>query len=93
MAYTSWLDHCVCTTDAHASLDAMTIHYDFAIADHIPFSLSLNVKNLPMLTTVANSINTGKLDWTKLTMEDFHMYHVRTDGLLGNIALPRHKMW
>jgi len=88
----SWLDHCVCTADAHASLDSMTIHYDLAIADHIPFSLSLNVKNLPMLTTVVNNLNPGKLDWSKLTMEDLQKYYARTDGLLGNIALPKDAM-
>lgn len=59
---TSWLDHRLCTTYAYASLDAMEIHYDFSIASHAPFSLTLNVERLPAILTVFNSINTKRLE-------------------------------
>lgn len=45
----SWLDHCICTADAHASLDSMEIYNGLATTDHIPIVLSLNVENLPVL--------------------------------------------
>ena len=32
---TSWLEHCICTADAHDTQDAMEINYDLATTDHI----------------------------------------------------------
>lgn len=32
----SWLDHCISTADAHASLVSMKICYELATTDHIP---------------------------------------------------------
>ena len=34
----SWLDHCICSADAHASLDNIVIHYELATTDHIPIN-------------------------------------------------------
>ena len=45
---TSWLDHCVCTADAHDSLNKKKIIYELATIDHIPFSILLNLCNVPM---------------------------------------------
>ena len=49
---TSWLDHCVCTADAHDSLDEMKIIYNLATTDHIPFFILLNLCNVPLLLPV-----------------------------------------
>lgn len=62
----SWLDHCICTADAHASLGCMSILYGAATTDHIPFAML----NLPVLSRNGNSVNTDKLDWSTLTKED-----------------------
>ena len=43
----TWLDHCVCTADAHASLSHIDIVYSYATYDHVPLSNSLNVDNIP----------------------------------------------
>lgn len=40
------------------------IYYDYAIANYIPFSMSVNLEKLPMLSAVVRSINTEKLDWS-----------------------------
>ena len=53
---TSWLDHCLCTVDAHDSIDSMDIDYDLATTDHIPFHMVLNTGNLPVLLLVGNGI-------------------------------------
>ena len=56
----SWLDHCICTADAHASLDNIDICY--ATTDYIPFVLTLNVENIPVLSVDDNKTHTGRLD-------------------------------
>lgn len=85
---TSWLDHCVCTADAHASLDNIEIYYEMATSDHIPIVISLNGENLPMLAVVDHEVNTGKLDWSNLTKEEINRYTAVTENLLNNIKLP-----
>lgn len=55
----SWLDHCVCTADAHDSLDEMKIIYDLATTDHISFSVLLNLLNVPMLLPVDSNPLSG----------------------------------
>ncbi len=46
---TSWLDHCVCTADARDCTENTEVLYDVATTDHIPVSMTLNVKSLPEL--------------------------------------------
>ena len=86
---TSWLDHFVCTADAHASLEKLEICYDLAISDHIPIAMMLNVDNVPLLADNGNTVNPGKLDWAKLSKEDIDRYAAQTDSLIHNIELPR----
>lgn len=84
---TSWLDHCICTADAHDSLEAMRINYEFATTDHVPFSLSINVGNLPTLLSVNKDTRVRKIDWSNLSVEDLK-YCIQSDTLLSNINLP-----
>ncbi len=86
---TSWLDHCICTADAHDSLEAMRIHYEFATTDHVPFSLCVNMGNLPILLPVDSSSCLGRIDWCNLTEEDRNKYYAQSDTLLSNIELPK----
>ena len=48
---TSWLDHCLCTTQAHASLVDVNIDYGMQSSDHFPLSiiLCIDVKSVPRL--------------------------------------------
>lgn len=77
------------TAYAHDSLDAMKINYDVATTDQIPFSILLNLGNLPKLLPVDSNISAGKLDWSTLTKEDLKEYNFQTDTLLGSIELPK----
>lgn len=40
------------TADAHDSLEAMRINYEFTTTDHVSFSLSINLDNLPTLLSL-----------------------------------------
>lgn len=86
---TSWLDHCLCTVDAHESIDMIKIDYDLATTDHIPFVMVLYAGNLPVLLPVDNGIDIRKIDWSKLSKKDLNKYVNRSDVLLGNITVPK----
>ena len=85
----SWLDHCICTADAHASLDNIIIHYELATTDHIPIELSIKVDNIPMISVVDSTSHTVRLDWSKLSENDIKQYTLLTDRSLDSVDLPR----
>lgn len=86
---TSWLDHCVCTADAHASLSHIDILYSYATSDHIPLSISLNVDNIPAVVDKLNDGCTTRIDWSKTTEDDIQKYFSLTDTLLQAVKVPR----
>ena len=43
----SWLDHCVCTKNAHDCVNDISVLYDYVDSDHLPLSLSFSIVNLP----------------------------------------------
>lgn len=77
---TSWRDHCLCTADAHASLENMEICYGLATSDHIPIAMVLNVEAVPRLVVSGNTVNSEKLNWANLSKEDIDRYTVLTDS-------------
>lgn len=85
---TSWLDHCVCTADAHEGIENVEILYGMATVDHMPVSVTLNVESLPMLTQYDDNTSDGKVEWAKLTECDLQYYHYLTEMSLGNILVP-----
>ena len=86
---TSWLDHCISSADAHQSIDSIKILYNYATSDHMPFTISLKLDNIPALTQTTNDINKGKLDWANKTIEEVSNYRDTTQVLLNRIELPQ----
>lgn len=78
---TSWLDHCISTADAHASISSMTTVYDASMYDHVPFVMVVECESLPELSEEVHSACTPKLDWSKLTSEDVWLYYGRVKTL------------
>ena len=85
---TSWLDHCVCTADAHDSLEKIEILYGMATADHIPVSLILNIESLPELIIPDNHERNVKIDWSRATENDLWRYKVSTNKGLRDVDIP-----
>lgn len=85
---TSWLDHCLCTVDAHDSIEIMKIEYDLATTDHIPFFVVLNTGTIPVLLPVDNGIDVEKINWSKISKQDLNRYVDHSDALLANIEVP-----
>lgn len=84
---TSWLDHCICTADAHANLRSMEIVYEASMSDHIPFICFIDLDSLPELTREVNDSSRVKLDWSKLSGEDVLFYYGKTEALLNEVFL------
>ena len=84
---TSWLDHCICTADADASVGKMEILYQFATTDHIPVNISIDVDHLPGLcdTGMSKYFNKGRLDWSNIDQSLKKTYHSQTEILLNDI--------
>ena len=85
---TSWLDHIICTADAHDCVEQVEILYGLAASDHMPVSIMLKVENLPDLVTNENYRHGVKLQWARLSEDDLRFYHDNTEKNLGKIKLP-----
>ena len=85
---TSWLDHCISTADAHDSIVNMEILHGMTTADHLPFSVTINVNGLPELASFDVPQQCHKLDWANLTENELQQYKTLTDIHLNNIDLP-----
>ncbi len=64
---TSWLEHCISTADAHASLRYRSILYNTVTTYHIPVSVVINVDYLIAMSYNESNINAAKMDWSALT--------------------------
>ena len=85
---TSWLDHVICTADAHDCVEQMEIMYGLAATDHMPVSIMLKVANVPELISKDSNKQAFKLQWAKLSDDDLRSYHDNTDKNLEDIGLP-----
>ena len=52
---TSWLDHFICTANAHDSIEAVRVDYEFATTDHVPSSLAVDMDCVPAQIPVDNN--------------------------------------
>ena len=85
---TSWLDHCICTDDAHNAINTIDILYDAVVGeDHIPFNININCECIPSQT---KDDNTGaiKLDWSRMSGDQLNMYNNITKCELQKVKLP-----
>lgn len=87
---TSWLDHCLSTADAHASLMNMEILYNVSTSDHIPVKMVVRLECIPATAKSANTRSSGscKLDWASLSCDDLDSYCNYSDQLLSNVYIP-----
>ena len=76
---TSWLDHCISTADAHASIRSMNIVYDAALYDHVPIGMIIETELLPVVAQ-QESTSASKLDWSKLSDEEVLLFYGRADS-------------
>ena len=78
---TSWLDHCVCTVQAHAAVSSLEINYDVHSSDHFPLSICVDVNNIPKVETTMQH-STVKCNWGKATERQLSEYTTNCETLL-----------
>uniref|UniRef100_A0A8C6PWR0 Reverse transcriptase domain-containing protein n=1 Tax=Nothobranchius furzeri TaxID=105023 RepID=A0A8C6PWR0_NOTFU len=86
---TSWLDHCICTEDAHECISRVEILYSLATTDHIPVSLVVNCESLPVLLQHQSPSHTEKLTWAKVSVEDIRKYYLLSDCSLRSVSVHK----
>ena len=84
---TSWIDHCVCTEQAHPSITDVNICYDMQSSDHFPISICIDVNSVPRLDC-AYIPPQSRLNWSKASADNRSTYRDKCAELLGNIELP-----
>ena len=84
---TSWIDHCLFTTQAHARLVGGNIDCGMQSSDHFPLSICIDVKSVPRLESELLPIQ-FRLNWSKASARDKSAYTDKCAELLGNSKLP-----
>ena len=83
----SWLDHFVCSADAHDSISKMEVYYNYVTDDHVPIGVELNIQHVP--EHAGNNQNVRKkLDWSIASEAALDQYCNTTDTLLQSIDIP-----
>ena len=84
---TSWIDHCVCTSQAHSSISDINVNYDTQSSDNFPLSICIDINIVPMLD-MQGSDSQSTLNWGKAYDSERSAYTDNCSELLGNIQLP-----
>ena len=85
--YYSWLDHIVSSSDCHKSIENILVQYDMTDEDHIPVSISLEVDNLPKLSSLSNDIG-GRINWDCISDQNKKLYCDLSKKSLSSISIP-----
>ena len=84
---TSWIDHCICTGQAHTSISAINVIYDTQSSDDFPLSICIDISIVPVLD-MHGSDSQSTLNWGKASDSERSSYTDKCSELLGNIHLP-----
>ena len=80
---TSWIDHCVCTVQAHAAVSSLEINYDVQSSDDYPLSICVDVNHIPKFETTMQH-STAKCNWGKATESQLSEYITHCETLLSS---------
>ena len=67
---TSWLDHCLSTSDGHNLITAVHVQYGTSCRDHIPVIVDISIESVPVLEDTVITDTTSRVDWDKLSVAD-----------------------
>ena len=78
---TSWLDHCLSTSDGHNLITAMHVQYGTSCRDHIPLIVDISIESVPVLEYTVND-TTSMVDWDKLSGKSSGLGGIYSEHLL-----------
>ena len=86
---TSWLDHCISTSDGDEIINSISIDYSLNNADHLPVCIDLALQRIPEIV-VDNSTRQRGLAWDKIKIndDDRAKYCDLSDANLLRIPIP-----
>ena len=87
---TSWLAHCISTSDGHSAIVNMEVLYANSCSDHIPITMDVCISNIPVLESNDNDNEPEmyKVDWRVISDADKELYSLNSEALLRNICIP-----
>ena len=87
---TSWLDHCISTSDGHSAIVNMEVLYANSCTDHIPITMDVCISNIPVLESNDNDNEPEmyKVDWRVISDADKELYSLNYEALLRNVCIP-----
>ena len=81
---TSWLDHCISTSDANEIINTMSVDYSLNTADHLPLFMEIASQRVPEVDIV-NGVH-RRLAWDKITHTAQMEYCKETDANMQRIG-------
>jgi endonuclease/exonuclease/phosphatase family metal-dependent hydrolase len=89
----SWLDHCVCNTNMHSALKAISALYGYVTSDHVPLLVLIDLSKATInLERNEGQESGGKIKWNKLSKDDISHYHDNTEQHLQKINFNHNLM-
>lgn len=86
---TSWLDHVISTSSAHALISEMNVCYDYVTSDHLPLCIDLLIDYDMFVESVNSTSGQTKcfIQWDKMTDIDKTEYERLTEKKLKSIIV------
>ena len=84
----SWIDRCVSTKAAHASISHIEVLHNFILSDHRPLMVVFKCSHLPRFTAEDTKLCAPQLKWKNASEREITAYHDHTKPLLSNVTLP-----
>ena len=84
---TSWLDHCISTSDGHSVIRNIDVWYSACSADHFPVCVDVDMSIVPEVESITNN-EANSVKWDTLSDESISQYKDATDQKLRNVYIP-----
>ena len=84
---TSWLDHCISTSDGHSIIRNIDVWYSACSADHFPVCVDVDMSIVPEVENITNN-EANSVKWDTLSGESINQYKEATDQKLRNVYIP-----
>ena len=90
---TSWIDHCICSLQAHNCIDSVNVSYDIMTSDHFPLSINMKLNLLPATQynnySIEDNTHASKYcNWSKADHKDKSLYSDMCEHLLSRLSIP-----
>ena len=83
---TSWLDHCISTSDANEIINNMSVDYSLNTADHLLVYMEIALQRVPEVE-IGNAVH-RRLAWDKINRTAQMEYCKETDANMQHLHIP-----